>query len=204
MIISDTYAIFWREMKRYRKSKSGVIIRLIQPAIWIVVMGNIFAGTQPLIQSVGFDGEYIEFMAPGVLILTAIFTSIFGGVNTLWDRRYGFMNKALTSPISRSSIALGKMLAISMIAAFQSSLILGMALALGVSMPQLWMIAPIMGIVIAAFNPVSYTVILVREMMSGYINSFSAMTSVLVLGIFSLVMIGLASYVFTRDVNKPF
>ena len=82
MIISDTYAIFWREMKRYRKSKSGVIIRLIQPAIWIVVMGNIFAGTQPLIQSVGFDGEYIEFMAPGVLILTAIFTSIFGGVNT--------------------------------------------------------------------------------------------------------------------------
>ena len=116
MIINDTYAIFWREMKRYRKSKSGVIIRLIQPAIWIVVMGNIFAGTQPLIQSVGFDGEYIEFMAPGVLILTAIFTSIFGGVNTLWDRRYGFMNKALTSPISRSSIALGKMLAISMIA----------------------------------------------------------------------------------------
>ena len=100
MITSDTYAIFWREMKRYRKSKSGVIIRLIQPAIWIIVMGNIFAGTQPLIQSVGFDGEYIEFMAPGVIILTAIFTSIFCGVNTLWDRRYGFMNTALTSPIS--------------------------------------------------------------------------------------------------------
>ena len=50
MIHSDTYAIFWREMKRYRKSKSGVIIRLIQPAIWIIVMGNIFAGTHPLIQ----------------------------------------------------------------------------------------------------------------------------------------------------------
>ena len=57
---------------------------------------------------------------------------------------------------------------------------------------------------IAAFNPVVYTVILVREMMSGYINSLSAMTSIIVLGIFSLVMIGLASYVFTRDVNKPF
>ena len=68
-MITDTYSIFWREMKRYRKSKSGVIIRLIQPAIWIVVMGNIFAGTQPLIQSVGFDGEYIEFMAPGVICL---------------------------------------------------------------------------------------------------------------------------------------
>ena len=101
MIIHDTYAIFWREMKRYRKSKSGVIIRLIQPAIWIVVMGNIFAGTQPLIQSVGFDGEYIEFMAPGVLILTAIFTSIFGGVNTLWDRRYGCLLYTSPSPRDR-------------------------------------------------------------------------------------------------------
>ena len=88
-------------------------------------MGNIFSGTQPLIESVGFDGEYIEFMTPGIIILTAIFTSIFGGVNTLWDRRYGFMNQALTSPISRSSIALGKMLAISLVAAIQASLIFG-------------------------------------------------------------------------------
>lgn len=259
MIISDTYAIFWREMKRYRKSKSGVIIRLIQPAIWIIVMGNIFAGTQPLIQSVGFDGEYIEFMAPGVIILTAIFTSIFGGVNTLWDRRYGFMNKALTSPISRSAIALGKMSAISLIAAMQASLILGIALAIGVTFPNPIMIAPIMAIVIlfslgfsgisvmvaataksqetfwgvinflgmplfmlspalfplellpnwlaviAKLNPVTYTVLLVRELMTGV--SEGGIPILLSLGIlfaFVLVMIGLASYVFTREVNKPF
>jgi len=135
-------------MKRYRKSRSGVIIRLIQPAVWIIVIGNTFAGTQSLIQSVGFDGEYIEFMTPGVVILTAIFTSIFGGVNTLWDRRYGFMNKALTSPISRSSIALGKILAISLIAALQASLILGIAFAIGVNFPNLIVIVPIMAIVI--------------------------------------------------------
>jgi len=147
-MITDTYSIFWREMKRYKKSRGGFIIRLIQPAVWIIVMGNIFSGTQPLIESVGFDGEYIEFMTPGIIILTAIFTSIFGGVNTLWDRRYGFMNQALTSPISRSSIALGKMLAISLVAAIQASLILGIAMAIGVSMPNLLMIGPIMAIVI--------------------------------------------------------
>src|SRR3972149_2377046 len=148
MIASDTYTIFWREMKRYRKSRSGVLIRLIQPAVWIIVIGNTFAGTQPLIQSVGFEGEYIEFMTPGVIILTAIFTSIVGGGNPLWGRRYGFMNKALTSPISRSSIALGKMLAISLIAALQATLILGIALAIGVSFPNPLLIAPIMAIVI--------------------------------------------------------
>ncbi len=258
MIFSDTYTIFWREMKRYRKSRSGVIIRLIQPAIWIIVIGNTFSGTQPLIQSVGFQGEYIEFMAPGVVILTAIFTSIFGGVNTLWDRRYGFMNKALTSPISRSSIALGKMLAISMIAALQASLILGIAFAIGVSFPNFLVIAPIMAIVIlfslgfsgisvmvaataksqetfwgiinflgmplfmispalfplellpdwlasaAKLNPVTYTVLLVRELMTGVTEGISSALSIGVIAVFVIAMVGLASYVFTREVNKPF
>ncbi len=254
----DTYTIFWREMKRYRKSRSGVIIRLIQPVVWIIVIGNTFVETQPLIQSVGFAGEYIEFMAPGVIILTAIFTSIFGGVNTLWDRRYGFMNKALTSPISRSSIALGKMFAISLIAAFQASLVLGIALAIGVSFPEPLLVIPIMGIVImfslgfsgisvmvaataksqetfwgiinflgmplfmlspalfplellpewlataARFNPVTYTILLIRGMMTGVSEGVNPLLSVGIIVVFVVVMIGLASYVFTREVNRPF
>ncbi|MFB3113675.1 MAG: ABC transporter permease [Nitrosopumilaceae archaeon] len=258
MIFSDTYTIFWREMKRYRKSRSGVIIRLIQPVVWIIVIGNTFAGTQPLIQAVGFEGEYIEFMTPGVIILTAIFTSIFGGVNTLWDRRYGFMNKALTSPISRSSIALGKMLAISLIAALQASLIIGIAFAIGVSFPNFIVIVPIMAIVIlfslgfsgisvmvaataksqetfwgiinflgmplfmispalfplellpdwlavaAKLNPVTYTILLIRGLMTGVTEGVSPALSIGVIAVFVLVMVGLASYVFTREVNKPF
>jgi len=258
-LLYDTYSIFWREMKRYKKSRSGVLIRLIQPAIWIIVIGNTFSGTQPLIQSVGFEGQYIEFMAPGVIILTAIFTSIFGGVNTLWDRRYGFMNKALTSPISRSSIALGKMSAISLIAALQASLILGIALVIGVSFSNFIMIIPIMAIVIlfslgfsgisvmvaataksqetfwgiinflgmplfmlspalfplellpewlatiAKLNPVTYTVLLVREMMTGVTEGgVPVVLSIGIISAFVATMVGLASYVFTREVNKPF
>jgi ABC-2 type transport system permease protein len=258
MMLYDTYTIFWRELKRYRKSRSGVLIRLIQPAIWIIVIGHTFAGTRPLIQQVGFDGSYLEFMAPGVIILTAIFTSIFGGVNTLWDRRYGFMNKALTAPISRSSIALGKMFAISLISALQSSLIIGIAIILGVGFPNLLVIAPIMAIVVlfslgfsgisvivaataksqetfwgiinflgmplfmlspalfplellpdwlataARFNPVTYTVLLVRGLMTGVTEGISTAISLGVIGAFVVAMIGIASYVFTREVNKPF
>ncbi|HWP78645.1 MAG TPA: ABC transporter permease [Candidatus Nitrosotenuis sp.] len=258
MMFYDTYTVFWRELKRYRKSRSGVLIRLIQPAIWIVVIGHTFAGTRPLIQSVGFEGTYLEFMAPGVIILTAIFTSIFGGVNTLWDRRYGFMNKALTSPISRSSIALGKMLAISLISALQAALIIGIAIIIGVSFPNYLVIAPIMALVIlfslgfsgisvivaataksqetfwgiinflgmplfmlspalfplellpdwlatiAKFNPVTYTVLLVRGLMTGVTEGVSTVVSLGIIGAFVVVMLGLASYVFTREVNKPF
>jgi ABC-2 type transport system permease protein len=245
-------------MKRYRKSRSGVLIRLIQPAIWIIVIGNTFAGTQPLIKSVGYDLSYIEFMAPGVIILTAIFTSIFGGVNTLWDRRYGFMNKALTSPISRSSIALGKMLAISLVSALQASLILGIAVAIGVNFVNPLMFVPIMLIVIlfslgfsgisvvvaataksqetfwgivnflgmplfmlspalfplelvpdwlavvAKLNPVTYSVLLIRGMMTGTTQAVSVVVELAVISGFVIIMVALASYVFTREVNKPF
>ena len=255
---SDTYSIFWREVKRYRKSRSGVLIRLIQPAVWIIVIGNTFAGTSPLIQAAGFDGEYIEFMAPGVIILTAIFTSIFGGVNTLWDRRYGFMNKALTSPIYRSSLALGKMLAISMVSALQASLIIGIALAIGVGFHNYLMILPIMAVVVmfslgfsgisvmvaataksqetfwgvinfmgmplfmispalfpmellpdwlatlAQFNPATYAILLVREMMTGISSGVPVGLSIGVLGLFVGGIVLVAGWTFTRDVNRPF
>ena len=258
MLLTDTYTIFWREMKRYKKSRSGILIRLIQPAIWIIVMGNTFASTTPLIQSVGFTGSYIEFMAPGVIMLTAIFTSIFGGVNTLWDRRYGFMNKALVSPISRSSIALGKMLAISLISTLQSSLILGIALALGVHISNLLVIFPILltvtvfslgfsgiSVIVAAtsksqetfwglinflgmplfmlspalfplellppwlafvarLNPVTYAVLLIRQMMTGTFQILPVVIEMAVICGFVVVMVALASYVFKREVNKPF
>lgn len=254
----DVYAIFWREMKRYRKSKSGVFIRLIQPAVWIIVVGNTFAGTKPLIQSVGFEGEYIEFMAAGVIVLTAIFTSIFGGVNTLWDRRYGFMNKALVSPISRSSLALGKMLAISVVSTLQASLIIGISLAIGVQFDDYAMIAPIMAVVtlfslgfsgisvmvaataksqetfwgvinflgmplfmispalfplellpdwlagVALWNPATYTILMVREMMTGVPSGVPVALSLGILSLFVVVVILVAGWVFTRDVNRPF
>jgi ABC-2 type transport system permease protein len=234
------------------------LIRLVQPAIWIIVMGNTFASTRPLIQSVGFSGSYIEFMAPGVIMLTAIFTSIFGGVNTLWDRRYGFMNKALVSPISRSSIALGKMLAISLISTLQSSMILGMALALGVHISNLLVIFPILltvtafslgfsgiSVIVAAtsksqetfwglinflgmplfmlspalfplellpswlafvarLNPVTYAVLLIRQMMTGTFEILPVVIEMAVISGFVIIMVGLASYVFKREVNKPF
>lgn len=257
-MLSDTYTILWREMKRYKKSRSGVLIRLIQPAIWIIVMGNTFASTKPLIQSVGFSGSYLEFMAPGVIMLTAIFTSIFGGVNTLWDRRYGFMNKALVSPISRSSIALGKMLAISLISTLQSSMILGMALALGVHISNIITVIPILlivtvfslgfsgiSVIVAAtsksqetfwglinflgmplfmlspalfplellpswlafaakLNPVTYSVLLIRQMMTGTASVMSIAVELSVICGFVIAMVLIAGYVFKREVNKPF
>lgn len=256
-IVADTYTVFWRELKRYRKSRSGIVIRMIQPAIWIIVIGHTFAGTQPLLESVGFDGKYIDFMAPGVIILTAIFTSIFGGVNTLWDRRYGFISKTLTSPISRSAVALGKMGSISLVAAMQAGIILAIALIIGVDM-ELITVVPIMGIVvlfslgfsgisvstaalaksqetfwglinflgmplfmlspalfplellpewlatIARFNPVTYAIILVRDLMSGTVVAETALLAIGIIAGFVAIMVTVTTLVFMREVSRPF
>ncbi len=257
IILYDIYSIMWREIKRYSKSKFGIVIRLIQPIIWIIVVGHTFTQTGPLIASVGFSGDYIEFITPGIIILTAIFTSIFGGVNTLWDRRYGFINKVLISPISRSSIALGKMIAISFIATLQSCLILSISFMLGVTMPSYLHILLIISIMIlfslgfsgisvivaslarsqetfwatinflgmplfmlspalfplellpswlsyvAKFNPVTYTIVLVRDIMNNQSSENLEFGLTIIIFFVSITTIA-ASFVFTRDVKKPF
>ncbi len=257
IIISDIYYVMWREMKRYSKSRIGILIRLVQPIIWIIVVGNTFAQTQPLIESIGFTGKYIEFITPGIIVLTAIFTSIFGGINTLWDRRYGFINKVLTLPIARSSIVLGKMIAISLIATLQACLILGISFIIGVnitnavnvlfivpiiilfslgfsgisiivatttrSQEAFWGIINFLGMplfvlspalfplallpdwlaFIAQFNPVTYAILLIRNTMSSNENMHIEV-SLAIMIVFVILITMLASFVFTRDIQKPF
>ena len=228
----DTYSILWRELKRYQKSKKGLVIILIQPVIWLVVIGNIFSETDSIIQSIGLvETSYIEFLTPGVIILTAILTSMNGGSNVLWDRKNGFMNKALVSPISRHSIVFGYVGAISIIAVLQSCLVVGLAFFIGVHFENMSMIFPIMFTVllfsvgfsgisvvfafviksqesfwavinflsvllfmfspalfpqellpkwmenVVQFNPVTYAIFLVREMMNGMTDVFSIFVS---------------------------
>jgi ABC-2 type transport system permease protein len=105
---------------------------LLQPVIWLVLMGNMF---QRVTYIPGFPAEsYIEWMAAGIIAMTVLFGGIFGGMSVLWDKRFGFMNKILATPISRSSIAFGKMLASAVRSGFQASIILGIALILGAPM----------------------------------------------------------------------
>ena len=70
-------------------------------------------------------------MAAGVIAMTVLFGGIYSGMSVLWDKRFGFMNKMLATPISRSSIAFGKMSSSAIRTGFQSSIILGVALILG-------------------------------------------------------------------------
>jgi ABC-2 type transport system permease protein len=103
---------------------------IIQPVIWLTLMGNMF---QRMASIPGFPARsYLDYMAPGVITMVTLFSGIFGGITIVWDRRFGYLQKLLAAPISRTAIVTGKMLAIAVQTAAQALIIFGLARAMGV------------------------------------------------------------------------
>ncbi len=133
-IFSDVYWVFWRELKKFFKQRPRIITAVVQPLVWLVFMGSSMAGLtrNPTAEKLLGTGSYLDFMVPGVMIMTALFGGVFGGVSVVWDRRLGFLAKMFTSPIHRAAIPLGKLLALGVQIIFQALIIVIIALVLGV------------------------------------------------------------------------
>ncbi len=129
--VGDTWWVAWREMKHFFGQKIRILMVLIQPLIWLLLMGNLF---QKMAQIPGFPARnYLDYMAPGIVTMVTLFGGIFGGMSIVWDRRFGFLNKLLAAPIARSAVVSGKMLAIALQTAIQALIIFGIALIMGVT-----------------------------------------------------------------------
>ncbi len=128
--LSNVYWVFWRETKRFFRQKIRILMILIQPVVWLTLIGNVF---DKVAQVPGFPaGSYLDFMAPGIVVMVTLFGGFWGGMTLVWDRRFGYLQKMLVVPIARSAIVLGKMLAIAFQNAMQVVVILFIALAMGV------------------------------------------------------------------------
>ena len=130
-ILGDTWNVCWRELKRFRRQPARILMSIVQPIIWLALLGNMM---QAIVNMPGFPtgGNYLSFMAPGIVVMTTIFGGVFGGLSVVWDRRLGFLNKMLAAPISRSSIPIGKMIASGLVSSLQATLILFAAMVMGV------------------------------------------------------------------------
>jgi ABC-2 type transport system permease protein len=139
--VLDAWYVSWRELKHFIRSRAGIAVLVIQPIFWLVLMGNTF--NNPAITGMigraiqtqfgsGTVSSYLDYMTAGIVAMTLLFGGVFGGISIIWDKRLGFLNKMLAAPISRSSIALGKMLATALRSTFQAILILCIALIMGV------------------------------------------------------------------------
>jgi ABC-2 type transport system permease protein len=134
IISSDIYWVFWREIKKFIQQKPRIVMAIVQPAIWLVLMGNAMSGltANPMAIKMLGTNSYLSFMMPGVMIMTALFGGVFGGTTIVWDRRLGILNKMLSAPIHRSAIPLGKLIAIGVQSMFQATIIVIIGLCIGV------------------------------------------------------------------------
>lgn len=134
VFMSDTYWVFWREIKKFVRQKTRILMAIVQPVVWLVLMGNTMSGltNNPAAAKMLGTGNYLDFMTPGVMIMTALFGGVFGGTSILWDRRLGFLNKMLSAPIHRAAIPIGKLAALVVQTVLQALLIAIIALSLGV------------------------------------------------------------------------
>lgn len=97
------YAIWLREAKVYVREKERVIASIVSPLLWLFVFSSGIGGSVA-----GASGSYQEFVFPGILVMSILFTSFFYGLYIIWDRKLDFLKEVLVAPASRSSIFIGK------------------------------------------------------------------------------------------------
>jgi ABC-2 type transport system permease protein len=132
------YILWLRELKRYTRSRSQVVASLGQPLLYLLVLGF---GLGPVFQRAG-NGSYIQFVAPGVIGMSVLFTSIFSGIGLLWDRQFGFLKETLVAPVPRLTVMIGKTLGGATVATIQGLLVLIICLIAGFR-PVNWATLPL-------------------------------------------------------------
>ncbi len=176
------WALTNRELKKWYKAPTVFILTLIQPVIWLGLLGNalnlgslvssgsftispelisslqltpaqitglqgFFSGIgDSILQSTFGTTSYISFMAVGMIAFTALFTTMFSGMSVVWDRRLGFLNKALSTPVSRSVIIISKVLSATLRSMFQAFIILIIAVPLGFQVGEAFTPINILGV----------------------------------------------------------
>jgi ABC-2 type transport system permease protein len=136
--MSAIYILWLRELKRYTRSRAQIVASLGQPLLYLLVLGF---GLGPVFQQAG-KGSYIQFVAPGVVGMSILFTSIFSGIGLLWDRQFGFLKETLVAPVPRTNVMIGRTLGGATVATIQGSLILAVCLIAGFR-PAHWTTVPL-------------------------------------------------------------
>lgn len=146
------YILWLREIKKYLRSRVQIVASLGAPLMYLGVLGF---GLGPVFRRAG-EGSYLQFMAPGVIGMTVLFTAMFSGIAMLWDRQFGFLKETLVAPVPRLQIMIGRTLGGATVAVFQGVLIFAVTLIAGfrpvsvLAVPLAFLIIALIAIVFAA------------------------------------------------------
>jgi ABC-2 type transport system permease protein len=179
--MNTIYILWLRQMKKFRRSGIRIIVSIVQPLVYFLALGY---GFNAIFQKAG-QGSYIQFIVPGVVAQTILFTSIFWGAAILFDKQFGFLKETLVAPVSRTSVMLGGALGGATIGVIQGLILFIIALIFGFH-PYNWsmLILTVLFMGILALAMVSFSSgigAIVNDM-----QSFMAINNFLVIPLFFL------------------
>jgi ABC-2 type transport system permease protein len=122
------YTIWLRNMKRYIRSKSRIIGSISMPLFFLLFLGF---GLNSVVQLPGMGENYLVFLIPGMVAMSVLFTSVFSGIQIIWDKQFGFLKETLVAPVSRLEIMVGQTLGGATTAVLQGSMILVLSVFIG-------------------------------------------------------------------------
>jgi ABC-2 type transport system permease protein len=136
--MSTIYILWLRQVKKYYRSRSRIIGSLGQPLLFLVAFGFGFAS----IYQSAVGGNYIQFLAPGIILMGVLFTSVFTGIEVIWDRQFGFLKETMVAPVSRLHIMVGRTLGGATVGTIQGIIVFILTLVVGFR-PQNVLLLPV-------------------------------------------------------------
>jgi ABC-2 type transport system permease protein len=131
-----TRVVLWRELLRFSQDRARMGAMLLQPLLFLFVMGT---GLGSIVDT-GGSTSFRTFLFPGVLATSVLFTAAFSGISLVWDREFGFLREMLVAPIGRGAIIVGKCLGGATVATLQSLLLLALVGTVGIPYDPLLLI----------------------------------------------------------------
>jgi ABC-2 type transport system permease protein len=129
--VSSALTIAEIEARKIRHDSTELWMRTVQPALWLLVFGEVFNA----VRSLSIPGySYIQYIAPGVLAQSVLFVAIFYGITIVWERDVGLLTKLMSTPSPRLSIVVGKTLAAGVRGIFQGVMVFALALIIGINL----------------------------------------------------------------------
>lgn len=132
------YILWLRQIKKYFRSKSRMVGSLAQPLLFLVAFGFGFGS---IYERAG-EGNYIQYLAPGIITMSMVMTAIFSGIDVIWDRKFGFLKETMVAPVPRWQIFFGKTIGGATVAMIQGLIVFGLTLIVGFK-PISWLMTPV-------------------------------------------------------------
>ncbi len=161
------YILWLRQLKRYFRSRARMVGSLGQPLLFLMALGF---GLGPIYQKAG-GGNYIQFLAPGIVAMSILFTAVFSGIEVIWDKQFGFLKETLVAPVPRWLVMLGRTLGGATVATLQGVIVFFLALLVGfrpVSIVGLPAALLIMFLIAFVFTALGTAIASVLEDMQGF------------------------------------